>query len=81
MGCSLCQMTVDRFKKWGLKFQIKRVDTESPKNYENLAEYSFYLDRKIDPEFPAILINEKLYSRKEAYEILKPKKERRKKND
>ena len=77
MGCELCQMTADRFKKWGLEFTIKRVDTMTINNFENMADYSFYLGRKIEPTFPAILIDDELYSRAEAYKILKPKKDKK----
>ena len=63
----MCKMTIDRFTKWGLDFQVKYID----ENFENMAEYSYHYTSKIEPELPAILIDGKLYGRKDAYNIIK----------
>ena len=70
MDCELCKLTARRFKKMKLDFKIEYID----RDYHSLAEYSYHFGRNLEPEMPAILYKNYLYSRKEIFEEMKKRK-------
>lgn len=68
--CHLCKLTARRFEKWGIPFTVRFIDGD----YRALAEYCFFLGRKLEPELPMIVVEGKEYSRSEAYKILNPQR-------